>query len=74
MNNYYNYVWDIWRRWKYKNYKKDILLMSNSLIHRGPDDKGFYSTENVILNRNRLSIIDLTKKDHNQCNLLMGDL
>ena len=45
-----------------KTYKKDILLMSNSLIHRGPDDKGFYSTENVILNHNRLSIIDLTKK------------
>ena len=45
-----------------KIYKKDILSMSNSLIHRGPDDKGFYSTENVILNHNRLSIIDLTKK------------
>lgn len=45
-----------------KTYKEEIFAMSKSLNHRGPDDRGFYVSENVILNHNRLSIIDLTKK------------
>lgn len=38
----------------------DILkIMSNEIIHRGPDDEGFYLRENIGLAFRRLSIIDL---------------
>lgn len=40
---------------------KTILeKMVKTLIHRGPDDEGFYLKENVSLGMRRLSIIDLT--------------
>ena len=44
---------------------KDILSMNRSLIHRGPDDEGFYfSKEGILpsvgLGHRRLSIIDLS--------------
>jgi asparagine synthase (glutamine-hydrolysing) len=39
---------------------KEILeKMTNSLIHRGPDDQGFYIHDNLGLGHRRLSIIDL---------------
>jgi len=39
---------------------KEILKkMTDSLKHRGPDDKGFYFNENIGLGHRRLSIIDL---------------
>ena len=39
---------------------KEILRrMTDSLRHRGPDDKGFYFNENTGLGHRRLSIIDL---------------
>jgi len=42
---------------------------SQYLRHRGPDDKGFYSDENIRLYFNRLSIIDLSKAGHQpMCN------
>ena len=47
-------------------YKKDLPVskelikrMSDEIIHRGPDDEGFYLKKNVGLAFRRLSIIDL---------------
>ena len=39
-----------------------LRLMMKSLSHRGPDDHGFYTDNNVSLGHNRLSIIDLSRK------------
>lgn len=33
--------------------------MTDKLIHRGPDEEGFYIDENIALGHRRLSIIDL---------------
>ena len=43
-----------------KNHR-DLLVndMNNSMIHRGPDESGFFSDENCTLAMRRLSIIDL---------------
>ena len=38
-----------------------VEIMTKSLSHRGPDDKGFFNNENISLGHNRLSIIDLKK-------------
>jgi asparagine synthase (glutamine-hydrolysing) len=37
-----------------------IKKMTDVICHRGPDDEGFYVTENVALGHRRLSIIDLS--------------
>jgi asparagine synthase (glutamine-hydrolysing) len=37
----------------------EIKLMTESIVHRGPDDEGFYINKNVGLGFRRLSIIDL---------------
>ncbi|MCX6158507.1 MAG: asparagine synthase (glutamine-hydrolyzing) [Ignavibacteriae bacterium] len=42
----------------------DLKLMTDSLIHRGPDDEGHYLDLNVGLGFRRLSIIDLTDAGH----------
>lgn len=49
------------------NYKKNIPVsseilkaMNNKLVHRGPDDEGFYIKDNLGLAFRRLSIIDLS--------------
>ena len=34
--------------------------MANALVHRGPDDNGFYEDDLVGLGHRRLSIIDLS--------------
>ena len=39
-----------------------IKRMSDCIIHRGPDDEGFYCDEKVSLGHRRLSIIDLSAK------------
>ncbi len=36
-----------------------LKSMTNSLIHRGPDDEGFYVSDGIGLGHRRLSIIDL---------------
>ncbi len=42
------------------NNREEILVKMNNLItHRGPDDEGFFYSENVALAMRRLSIIDL---------------
>lgn len=49
-----------------------IEKMTNQLIHRGPDDEGFYVDRNIALGHRRLSIIDLTKAGHQP--MKIGDL
>jgi asparagine synthase (glutamine-hydrolysing) len=38
---------------------EDVHAMCTSMIHRGPDDEGYFSTPQVVLGMRRLSIIDL---------------
>ncbi len=44
---------------KDKNKDKIIKKMSDRIIHRGPDQEGYYTDENVALGHRRLSIIDI---------------
>ena len=45
------------------NFKNDLLLkkMSEITYSRGPDNEGFFSSDEFSVSHNRLSIIDLTK-------------
>jgi asparagine synthase (glutamine-hydrolysing) len=38
----------------------DVRRMASAIVHRGPDDEGFYTADEVILGMRRLSIIDLS--------------
>jgi len=63
--NHLNYVWnkrDIIN--KKGNKEHTVRVMNNALKHRGPDDEGVYSDENVSLGQRRLMIIDLTRAGH----------
>lgn len=40
--------------------KKTLKKMTDSLIHRGPDEEGYYIDNNIGLGHRRLSIIDLS--------------
>ena len=42
----------------------DIMLMSQAIAHRGPDDEGFYVNGRIGLANRRLSIIDLSAAGH----------
>lgn len=42
-------------KWDLKNFERSLTLQE----HRGPDDKGIYTDDKVILGHRRLSIIDL---------------
>ncbi len=44
--------------------KDTIETMTETLQHRGPDDRGFYLDENVSLGHRRLSILDVSEKGH----------
>lgn len=46
--------------------QKELLLMSNKLVHRGPDDAGIYISKDkrVGLANRRLAIIDLSHAGH----------
>jgi len=46
------------------NFKEPGLIgkMTNALLHRGPDDHGFYEDELVSLGHRRLSVIDLSER------------
>jgi asparagine synthase (glutamine-hydrolysing) len=50
-------------QYNYKNNKQvipeNIVKMANSIVHRGPDDEGFYYSNSIGLGFRRLSIIDL---------------
>jgi asparagine synthase (glutamine-hydrolysing) len=47
--------------WRDENIVRE---MCDSIIHRGPDDEGYYTDESVSLGHRRLSIIDLSEKGH----------
>ncbi len=40
-------------------YNEYLSRMTRQLVHRGPDDEGFYVDEQVSLGMRRLSIIDV---------------
>jgi asparagine synthase (glutamine-hydrolysing) len=43
-----------------KNVDKEVLIrMTNSLFHRGPDEDGYFISNNIGLGMRRLSIIDV---------------
>ena len=44
--------------------KDQILKMNKILLHRGPDNSGYYVKENFALGHNRLSIIDLEERSN----------
>lgn len=48
--------------------KSLINIMNNTIKHRGPDDDGFETFDNLSLGQVRLSIIDLSKKGHQPMN------
>jgi asparagine synthase (glutamine-hydrolysing) len=43
-----------------RNHRPVVQAMSDAIIHRGPDDFGIYSDEQVALGHRRLAIIDLS--------------
>lgn len=47
-----------------QNSKLIIEKMTDTLVHRGPDDEGYFIDKNIALGHRRLSIIDLTKAGH----------
>lgn len=58
-----------------------VRAMCDTLVHRGPDDEGFYWSERVVLGMRRLSIIDLVggqqpiwNEDHSCCIVFNGEL
>lgn len=55
--------------WDNKNL---IIKINKALRHRGPDDSGYYTNDNISIGHSRLSIIDLSEKGkqpiHNENN------
>ena len=47
---------------------KIIKEMADTIVHRGPDDEGYYVDEGVALGFRRLSIIDLASGAQPMCN------
>ena len=41
--------------------QRELLKMTNTMQHRGPDDMGYHSDDNLSLGMRRLSIIDTEK-------------
>ena len=48
--------------------RQELKAMTDTIIHRGPDDEGFYINNNVGLGFRRLSIIDLNTGNQPMCN------
>jgi asparagine synthase (glutamine-hydrolysing) len=48
--------------------RPELKAMTDTIIHRGPDDEGFYINNNVGLGFRRLSIIDLNTGNQPMCN------
>ena len=44
-----------------ENKGKIIKKMANTIMHRGPDQEGYYTDENIALGHRRLAIIDVDK-------------
>ena len=45
--------------------KELVRRMADSLVHRGPDDSGYYTDNKISLGHRRLSIVDLSVKGKN---------
>ena len=66
---------------KTNNINHKINLMNNCIIHRGPDDEGYFIDRNFGMSFRRLSIIDLKTgaqpmktKDNRYCILFNGEI
>ncbi|MBS2098533.1 asparagine synthase (glutamine-hydrolyzing) [Carboxylicivirga linearis] len=46
------------------DHRTHVSHMNKAMHHRGPDDKGIWSSEHITLGHQRLSIIDLSKAGH----------
>ena len=55
-------------------YRERVNAALKQIRHRGPDGKGIYSDENIILGHVRLSIIDLTDAGHQPMSISDGNL
>ena len=53
---------------------KDIKKMCQLMIHRGPDDEGILTQNNVGLGHRRLSIIDLSSAGHQPMTNEIGNI
>src|SRR5438874_13018674 len=40
-------------------FEEEVRAMCDAMVHRGPDDEGYYSADRIALGMRRLSIIDL---------------
>ena len=62
--------------YKAKNGKTDLKLMTDSLVHRGPDASGYYSDQtsaySIGLGHRRLAIIDLSPAGNQSMEFLHG--
>lgn len=65
-----------------KTYKETLKNMTDSIIHRGPDDEGQEFFQNCFLGFRRLAIVDLSKDGHqpmysntkNECIVFNGEI
>jgi len=63
-------------------YKRNLKNMTDSIIHRGPDDEGHEYFQNCFLGFRRLAIVDLSKDGHqpmysdteNECIVFNGEI
>lgn len=63
-------------------YKRSLKNMTDSIIHRGPDDEGHEYFQNCFLGFRRLAIVDLSKDGHqpmysdtkNECIVFNGEI
>lgn len=64
------------------SYRRTIKIMTDSLVHRGPDDEGHEYFQNCFLGFRRLAIVDLSNDGHqpmysstkNECIVFNGEI
>src|SRR6266513_1210403 len=42
-------------------FEEEVVVMCDAMVHRGPDDAGYYSDDRAAMGMRRLSIIDLSR-------------
>ncbi len=55
-----------------KEYNEMIHSMNKMVVHRGPDDAGYFEDQNITMGFRRLSIIDLEGGDINLFLMIMN--